>query len=138
LHLVAVSGFVGGVVVNEFRRLSVSASVQVLPVRRSLLALMHGSFTVVLLTGLWLFLRDPLGMGMHTMFLPKLALICFGAVYAHFGRRGPALRGQGYRRGAALVSVVVWIGVVGFSTWNHVERPVNINAMLRATQTGRN
>ena len=137
-HLVAMSGFVGGVVVNEFRRLSEAASAQVSPVRRSLTALMHGSFAVVLVTGVWLFLRDPLGMGMHTMFLPKLALIGAGAVYAHVSRRRLVAHGRGFRRAAALVSVAVWMTVVGFSTWNHVERPVNINAMLRATHTGRN
>jgi hypothetical protein len=38
----------------------------------------------------------------------------------------------------ALVSTLLWMTVVGFSTWNHVERPVNINAALRATNLGRN
>ena len=139
LHLTGMAGFVGGAVVNEFRRVNASASAAVAPVRGSLVGLIHGSFAVVLITGLWLFLRDPLGMGLHTMFLPKLVLVFAGAVYAHTGRvLGVRSGGRLSRRAAALASVAVWFGVVGLSTWNHVERPVNINAALRATNAGRN
>jgi hypothetical protein len=138
LHLVGVAGFVGGVTVIEFRRLSASAAAAVAFVRDSLTDLAHSSFAIVVLTGLWLFLRDPLGMGLHTMFLPKLALICAGAVYAHAIRKPDLIRRvMPARRAAALISILLWLTVVGFSTWNHVERPVNINAALRATSTGR-
>jgi hypothetical protein len=139
LHLAGMASFVGGVAVNEFRRMNVSASTVVLPVRGSLIALMHGSFGIVLLSGVWLFLRDPLGMGLHTMFLPKLALICAGAVYAHVARHpGLRLAGNPGKRMVALTSALLWMTVVGLSTWNHVERPVNVNAALRATNLGRN
>ena len=139
LHLVGVAGFTGGVAVSEFRRLNASAALAVAPVRTSMTTMMHASFAVVLLTGLWLFLRDPVGMGLHTMFLPKLALIAVGAIYAHVARRPGLLRRGGRAwQAAAIMSVAVWLTVVGFSTWNHVERPANIGAALRATSTGRN
>lgn len=139
LHLVGVAGFVGGVSVTEFRRLNASAANEIKGVRNSVTTLMHASFAVVLLTGLWLFLRDPVGMGLHTMFLPKLLLILLGAIYAHVARRpGVIPRGRAPRFAAALASGLLWMSVVGFSTWNHVERPVNINAALRATNMGRN
>lgn len=138
LHLVGVAGFAGGVAVNEFRRLNASAAIAVAPVRNSMSAMMHGSFGVVLITGLWLFLRDPVGMGLHTMFLPKLVLICVGAVYAHVARRpGIVTRGGIAWQAMTVGSALLWLTVVGLSTWNHVERPVNIGAALRATNTGR-
>jgi hypothetical protein len=138
LHLVGVAGFAGGVAAMELRRLNGLAATAVTPVRQPLTLLAHVSFSVALLTGLWLFLRDPLGMGLHTMFLPKLALICVAAVYAHAVRQaGVVRRVATVRRASAIVSGVLWISVVGLSTWNHIERPVNIAASLRATSMGR-
>jgi len=40
------------------------------------------------------------------------------------------------RRSAALASTAVWTIVVGLSTWNHLERPLNVNAALHAANTG--
>jgi hypothetical protein len=138
LHLVSMACFVGGVAVNEFRRLNASTSAAVTPVRSALSALMHWSFMAVLITGVWLFLRDPLGMGLHTMFLPKLVLVAAGWAYAQAARRpGMMPRRVLPRRIVALASTMVWIAIVGLSTWNHVERPANVNAALRATNTGR-
>jgi hypothetical protein len=100
--------------------------------------LLNWSFAAVLLTGFWLFLRDPVGLGLHTMFLPKLVLVLAGALYVRIIRLPAGLRLQRLApRSMSCVAIGLWLTVVGFSTWNHVERPANIPAALRASAIGR-
>ncbi|HYZ24736.1 MAG TPA: hypothetical protein VE690_21520, partial [Rhodopila sp.] len=68
--------------------------------------LLNWSFAVVLLTGVWLFLRDPIGLGLHTMFLPKLVLVLAGALYVRAIRLPAGVRLQRFApRGMACVAV---------------------------------
>ena len=136
LHLASAAVFIGGIAMQEVRRLTTMT-----PVSGSawgVRPLLNWSFALVLVTGAWLLLRDPLGIGLHTMFLPKLALVMLGAVYVRVIRLPAIMRPQRLApRGMACLSIGLWLTVVGFSTWNHVERPANINAALRASSMGR-
>ena len=86
---------------------------------------MHACFGLAVASGIALFLYDPIGAGLHTMFLPKLLLVVLGLMHAHGLRRV-----RGGRRAAvirpvfAALSLTIWIAVLGCATWNHVERPV--------------
>ena len=138
LHLVGMATFVGMVVILDLRGLGLFPPGALDPARGRLVLVLKGSFWVTIGTGVLLFLRDPLGVGLHTMFLPKLLLVVAGYVYAQGVRRLPALRRTaGRQRVAATVSLAVWLLVIGASTWNHVERPVRVGDALRLHNTGK-
>ena len=82
LHLLGMSGFLGLLLLFEVTRLGVFPGVTLQPVRRPVLVLMNGAFALTILSGVLLFLYDPIGVGLHTMFLPKLLLVTAGFVHA--------------------------------------------------------
>jgi hypothetical protein len=86
---------------------------------------MNWAFVLTVIAGIMLFLYDPIGVGLHTMFLPKLVLITVGLAHAYFIERLPAMRRPTARRSSALFALSVWVLVIGSSTWNAVERPLN-------------
>ncbi len=124
LHLVGMASFVGMVVILDLRGLGLFPPASLDPVRARLGTVLTVSFWLTIATGVALFLRDPLGVGLHSMFLPKLLLV-------------PALRRGRVRQGSAAVSLAIWLLVIGASTWNHVERPVRVGDALRLHNTGK-
>jgi hypothetical protein len=135
LHLLGMAGFVGSVFLVDLKLLGLFPQASIGPARSPILVLMHVSFALALASGVGLFLYDPIGTGLHTMFLPKLLLIVFGLLYAHGVRRLPVTRGRpGLKPAFAAVSLTIWIAVLGCATWNHVERPVT-KAELRRLET---
>jgi hypothetical protein len=79
-----------------------------------------------------LFLYDPIGVGLHTMFLPKLVLVVLGVVHAWYIERLTVMRRPPWRRLSAGAALIVWVLVIGCSTWNAVERPLNPADVHRA------
>ena len=137
LHLVAMASFVGMVVILDLRGLGLFPPAALDPARPRLVSVLNGSFGLTVLTGVLLFLRDPLGVGLHTMFLPKLLLVGAGYAFSR-ARRLPALRRTaGRQRLGASLSLAVWLLVIGASTWNHVERPVRVGEALRLHNAGK-
>ena len=132
LHLIGMAVFVGMVVLLDLRGLGLFPPEVLAPIRARLGAVLRWSFWLTIATGLALFVYDPLGIGLHTMFLPKLVLVVLGYAHARTSRFLP-----GPRRAHAVASLALWLLVIGASTWNHVERPVNINAALRAANVGK-
>lgn len=143
LHLVGMSTFVGMVVLLDLRGLGLFPPGALDLARSRLGAVLRVSFWVTVASGLVLFLRDPVGVGLHSMFLPKLLLVVFGYGFARWLRGSRALRGLwprrgvGLRRGAAAVSLMVWLLVIAASTWNHVERPMRVGDALRLQNSGK-
>ena len=123
LHLLGMAGFLGMLMLLEVKRLGFFAGSTLQSARLPIVRLMNWAFVVTLVAGIMLFLYDPIGVGLHTMFLPKLVLIAIGLFYAYFIERLPALRGPAARRGSAAFALTVWVLVIGCSTWNAVERP---------------
>ena len=137
LHLVGMASFVGMVVILDLRGLGLFPPASLDPVRARLGTVLTLSFWLTILTGMALFLRDPLGVGLHSMFLPKLVLVVFGYAFAQAVRRTPMLRRGRIRQGGAGLSLAIWLLVIGASTWNHVERPVRVGEALRLHNTGK-
>ncbi len=137
LHLVGMASFVGMVVILDLRGLGLFPPASLDPVRARLGTVLNLSFWLTVATGVALFLRDPLGAGLHSMFLPKLLLVTAGYAFAQTVRRLPALRRGRIRQGGATVSLAIWLLVIGASTWNHVERPVRVGEALRLHNTGK-
>ena len=122
LHLLGVGGFLGTVFVINLKQLGFYPQATLLPMRQPLLNVLEVSFWVAIVSGAALFVYDPIGVGLHTMFLPKLVLIVLGYVLAKWPQKGPR---RPIRRGFASSSLVIWFLVVACSTWNHIEHPKN-------------
>lgn len=135
LHLVSMASFVGMVVILDLRGLGLFPPAALDAARPRLVRVLAVSFWIAIGTGMGLFLRDPIGVGLHTMFLPKLMLIVFGYGFSRWIR--PRLRLNGARQASAAVSLSIWLLVVGASTWNHVERPVRLGEGLRLHTLGK-
>ncbi len=124
LHLAGMAGFVGMVAMLDLRGLGLFPPGSLDGVRGRLGLVLQGCFWVTVATGVALFLYDPMTIGLHSMFLPKLVLVTLGYAHARVVQRLPAVRRRAVlRRGAAGLSLAIWLLVIGASTWNHVERP---------------
>ncbi len=137
-HLVAMACFVGMVVILDLRGLGLFPAAALDLARKRLVSVLTWSFWVTIVTGVLLFLRDPLGVGLHTMFLPKLLLVAAGYGYAQGVRRLPIMRRrESLRRAGATVSLAIWLLVIGASTWNQVERPERVGDAMRLHNLGK-
>ncbi len=130
LHLASMAGFLGLLLAMELRGLGLLAPGALAPARPVLGKVLNLCFWTAIASGIALFLYDPLGTGLHSMFVPKLVLVSAGYAFARFRRRM-------HPKAAAWLSLAVWLLVIGASTWNKVERPLQINALLRASNVGR-
>jgi len=125
LHLLGMAGFLGMLLLIEVKRLGFFPAASIREARLPVLTLMNSAFALTVATGLALFLYDPIGVGLHTMFLPKLLLIVLGLIHAYRVERLTLMRRQVWRRISAALALTIWILVIGASTWNAVERPLN-------------
>ncbi len=125
LHLLGMAEFLGMLLLIEVKRLGLFREASIAVARLPVVTLMNGAFALTVVTGLALFMYDPVGVGLHTMFLPKLALIALGLFHAYYVERRPLMRLQLWRRLSAGIALLAWILVMGASTWNAVERPLN-------------
>ncbi len=125
LHLLSMAGFLGMLLLIEVRRLGFFRDSSMATMRLPVITLMNWAFGITVLSGIGLFLYDPIGVGLHTMFLPKLLLIVLGLVHAYGIEKMPAMEKQSLKRASAAAALAIWILVIGASTWNAVERPLN-------------
>src|SRR5215469_7175443 len=92
LHLFGMAGFLGLLLLLEVMRLGVFPGASLQPVRRPVIMLMNMTFVLTVATGILLFLYDPIGAGLHTMFLPKMILVTLGVVHAWYLERLKPMR----------------------------------------------
>lgn len=131
LHLIGTVGFAGLAALFNCRSLGLLGGLQFGTSRRSLVNALNTSFAATLVTGVVLFLYDPLQIGSHTMFLPKLVLTTLGFLIAYWPHRRSSLGPRLVARPAfAAASLAIWIAVIGCSTWNRVERPLSLSRSL--------
>jgi len=125
-HLCAVVAFLGPIIVLNLAQLGLIAPLSIQPARTALTRMVRVAFWIAIGSGLGLFVYDPIGAGLHTMFLPKLVLIVVGYLAAQWP---PAALRQGsrplIRRAFASLSLLTWLSVMAASTWNHIEHPVH-------------
>ena len=124
-HVIAVAAFFGSIVLLDLRLAGIGAAAPLGPFARQAQPLLRGSLLVGLATGVALFLYDPVQVGSHAWFLPKLALIALALGNAALFRRSgyaPAVAGTGQStrqpsraRIAGGVSLVLWLGVMAFA-----------------------
>jgi hypothetical protein len=126
LHLFGMASFFGLIMLLELNRLGMFAAGTLQSAKLPVLRIMNPAFALTTVTGVALFLYDPIGVGLHTMFLPKLALVVLGYAHARWIQRVPVIRTRmSAKRASAAVALIIWVLVIGCSTWNHIERPFN-------------
>ncbi len=82
LHIVSMSAFFGGVGLLDFRLMGWRGTVPLRSFAEHVLPWLWATFAVAIVTGVTLFLYDPVRVGTHAYFTPKLIAIAFGMLNA--------------------------------------------------------
>ncbi|HEY4174196.1 MAG TPA: hypothetical protein VGM42_14295 [Rhodopila sp.] len=124
-HVLTVAAFFGGIMQLDLRLMGWRATVPLRAFAEHVLPWLYGTFGVAIVTGLALFFYDPIGVGSHGYFTPKLIFLLIGlANAAVFHRSGyvAALASESRMptsaRIAGAVSLLTWIAVMVFASLN--------------------
>ena len=133
LHIGAMAIFFGGIILLDLRLVGVlGRDIALDALSRLILPVIHTAFALAMLSGVWLFLYDPIQTGAHTWFLPKMLLIAAAvanaALFSRPNRFGLRAIGAGaltrHARTAGLLSLVLWTAVIACAVANQEERPM--------------
>lgn len=133
LHLGGGAAFFGAIVLLDLRLLGLlGRDIALDALARIVLPVTHVSFALTVLSGALLFLYDPIQIGSHSWFLPKMLLVAAAvanaAVFSLPRRIGLRPIGGGaltrHARLAGALSLILWTGVIATATANHEERPL--------------
>jgi hypothetical protein len=129
-HILSVSLFFGGIALLDLRLTGVRGTVSLRPFAERTLPWLWVTFGIAMVTGIALFLYDPLHVGAHAYFTLKLLLIGLGlANAAVFHQTGylRALASEGTpptnARLAGGVSILLWTGVMVCACLNVEAEP---------------
>ena len=122
-HIVSMAVFFGGIVILDLRLCGLKRATSLRAFSDQVLPWVYLTFAIAVLTGTALFLYDPVHVGSHAYFGPKLLLILVGMTNADlFGRTGylaSLQSGDGtdqalplFVRVAGALSLAVWLGVM--------------------------
>jgi hypothetical protein len=130
VHVLAMGGFFGGIGLLDFRLMGWRGSVQLRGFAEHVLPWLYVTFGVAVATGAALFLYDPVHVGSHAFFGPKMLLVALGLANAMLFHRTSYLRALASEgmpptpaRVAGFVSLVLWTGVVVCSSFNVEDAP---------------
>ena len=125
VHVATMGAFFGGIGLLDLRLMGWRGTVPLKPFADHVLPWLYVTFAVAVLTGVALFAYDPVHVGSHAYFAPKLALIGLGLANALLFHRTAYLRALAAvnalpvaARAAGAVSLVVWTAVVVCSSLN--------------------
>ncbi len=121
-HVVSMAAFFGGIGLLDFRLMGWRGTVPLRAFAEHVLPWLWATFAVALVTGVALFLYDPVHVGAHAYWAPKLAAIALGlANAALFHRAGYVAALAAERRmpfsarTAGLVSLACWTAAMVFA-----------------------
>jgi hypothetical protein len=128
-HIVTMAGFFGAIGLLDLRLLGWNSATPLRPFARNVLPLVYGLFAVAVATGAALFFYEPVKVGSHAYFTPKLILIGLGLANAGLFHRtgyGPALAATALPRHARLagaLSLAIWTAVIVCACLNVEAEP---------------
>lgn len=126
LHILAAGALFGAILIVDLRLLGVMRRLALRDLAALAVPWALWSGVVALATGVVLLLFDPIAVGIHTFFLPKMALIVLGGLNAlafhRFVRVDAAEAPAAGARIAGAVSLALWTGVFLCATLNATER----------------
>lgn len=121
-HVLSMAAFFGGIAALDLRMIGWRGSAALQSVADVVLPLTYVTFGVVLVTGIALFLYDPVHVGSHAYFTLKLLLTVLGIANAALFRRsthyaalsaaGPAAAPAVQVQLVGALSLALWTGVV--------------------------
>jgi hypothetical protein len=123
VHLLALSLIGGAVLIVDLRLLGLGLKRQaVAEVARDAQPWLLGSLTVMLVTGVLLFMSEPVKCYFSTPFRIKMLCLLLGTIWAFTVRRKVAVAGEGrvrpiWMKVVALVSLALWFGVGAGGRW---------------------
>ena len=125
VHIVSMAWFFGAIILLDLRLMGVRGTVPLKPFAHHTLPWVYAAFGVAVVSGAGLFLYDPVAVGSHAYFVPKLILVALGVVNALLYHRTfyvAALAAEQRMplgtRVAGTVSLLLWTGVVIFACLN--------------------
>jgi hypothetical protein len=128
-HVLSMAAFFGGIALFDLRLLGVKSKGRLGVFAEQIRPWLYASFAVTFLTGVLLFLYDPVHVGSHAYFVPKMILTFLGLINAVLFHRTPYAPALGAEekfqmaKVAGAVSLVLWIGVVVFASLNVEPAP---------------
>jgi hypothetical protein len=129
-HILSMAAFFGGIGLLDLRLLGWRGTVPLRPFAANVLPWLYATFAVALASGVMLFLYDPVHVGAHAYFTPKLILIALGLLNATVYHRtgyvaalAAETRMPASARAAGAVSLAIWTGVIVCSCLNIEPAP---------------
>lgn len=124
-HIVSMGAFFGGIIFLDLRLMGLKSRVGIHDMLEQFMLWIYIFFAITVITGIPLFLFDPVHVGSHAYFAPKLILLVAGLANAALFNRlmAPKLAaGEAntpwQARVAGALSVLIWTGVVVCSSMN--------------------
>ena len=118
-HILSMALFFGGIVILDFRLVGIGRRRPIESTVGALLPSVYAGFVIAIVTGIALFLYDPVHVGAHAYFTPKLLLTALGlanAVIYHRLGLSRAMSGEGglpvHTRIAGIASLLIWSAVM--------------------------
>ena len=125
VHVVAMAAFFGAIGLLDLRLLGWRASVPLRAFADHTLPWLFATFALALLTGAALFAYDPVHVGAHAYFMPKMLLIVLGVANAGVFHRTAYLRSLAKEGAPPLaaklaggLSLAIWAAVIVCSSLN--------------------
>ncbi len=129
-HVLSMAAFFGGIGLLDLRLMGWRGTVPLRGYAEHVLPWLWVTFGVSMVTGVALFLYDPVHVGAHAYFVPKLLAIVLGVANAALFHRtsyvtalAAETRLPGSARAAGAVSLLCWTGVLVFACLNVEAMP---------------
>jgi len=150
-HILSTAAFFGGIVLFDLRLIGVRSAAKLKSLSADIMPWLYFIFGIAMLSGVLLFLYDPIAVGSRSYFVPKIILIGLGLVNAALYNRfayehalAAEARTPCSAKVAGALSIALWVGVVASSAMNiegapgpsSVSRRWPDNVLL-ANETGR-
>lgn len=129
-HILSTSAFFGGIGLLDLRLMGWRGTVPLRGFAEHVLPWLYATFAVAVATGAALFFYDPVHVGRHAYFTPKLGLMLLGLANAALFHRtsyvaalAAETRMPWTARAAGGVSLVLWVGVMVCAGLNVEDAP---------------
>ena len=130
VHVLSMGAFFGGIGLLDLRLIGWRPTVQLRGFAEHVLPWLYATFGVAVVTGIALFLYDPVHVGSHAFFSPKILCILLGLGNALLFHRTSYLNAIAIEgtppvsaRLAGAVSLILWTAVVVCSSLNVEDAP---------------
>lgn len=125
-HVASAAILFGSILIVDLRIIGVMRDIDLRKLAKLALPWSIGSTIIALSSGVVLLLFDPIAVGVHTYFLPKMGLVLLGLLNAlgfhYFVKLDAAEAPTPGGRFAGALSIALWAGVFLCATLNGTER----------------